>query len=336
MKNKFVNIRRAITTNFFNFCVGSLVCLAATVSTAEMPSQTILISQKRTPGFNSFANVAMKNGPIRADAKSVQLQVDMKSMGELFDEQALIRFPDRGFYRERRDFRNPTISVEVNYDNHPTTSLKIALKKGEDIDQTLPLSGFVKSFNFLLAGESDYFKCFNSETCVKEETRTEKIFPNNDRSVEIKLFEEIVACEENQIVIERKISDSKRQKVRINNPVVLSVLGISQSQLEGFGDAATSPTDFAGFSEVLNKFPDGDPQREAHVFRDFGGIKIKVDTQPFFTCHYRTHAEGTTSLVNRLGRHCPSLDGYFYSHATLGSDTGYFKDYFFKSCRNLD
>jgi hypothetical protein len=318
--------------NLIKIVIIATISLFAFVSFAQA-GPTIVISKKLNPGASrAFTNISMIDGPLRADAKTVNLKIDMNSLSELIEAEKLIRLPEsNGFYRERRGFRNLKLMGTVNYDDHATDTITIPLQEGQDINHALSLSGFVTSFSFQINGESDYFKCFNPETCVKDNATTGTLFAFHDKTSQIKLYDEIIDCDDNQLIIERRISDARRQKARIENPEIERFLNIGGSDLEGVGDAADSSDQFAGFASVINQYT------AAHIFRDHGGVKVKVDTEPYYTCNYASLGEGFGhSIANKRGQPCPFLSGYRFVSASAGLDSGFSKDYFFKSCRKLD
>jgi hypothetical protein len=164
-------------------------------------------------------------------------------------------------------------------------------------------------------------------------------------------WREIYGCEGSEAIVEAFTENPSQQRFTIKNPGIRSYLGLDYlslrfnvvSQDSGNGDPEHSGTSFRGFTAVARSFLRGSveigPKDIVHVFPEHGGLKVVVESEPFYWCNYDLNygdSSGMTNMVaSPIGVSCPNLEpSYSFRDASGGVDSKTSKNWFFQKCQN--
>jgi hypothetical protein len=287
------------------------------------------------------ATLSLEGGPARADAPEIGFRADTTALQALATRRAAPNIIDRqsAYYRESRGFRKPEIILTLNHETAPASVHVFSLADDADLSTTLPVVDFLKNFDIKLRGRQDIYKCFDTATCVLESSIVATAHVLFDATVRVEDFEPIVSCGRREIVIERRLATPTVQRVKIRNDGLRRYLGLD-SVVTGRGDPALNAAEFSGFAAGIAFFGEGgSAYREAHVFREYGGMKLKVDTLPHYFCHYTrvvSYPDHRT-LAAQIGQSCQHLsaDRWYVTGSSGGSDHPFSRDWFVPNCVDL-
>lgn len=309
-------------------------------------SQTILAAGLPTLKFTGAtdpkaAQVKLENGPLRADQKEVGIHVEMKSIAKVIEQfNKTERVSNNGeFYTEARGIKEVKLLLTFYFADGKSTQLDLPLDQSLDFDHVVKLDKIISSVSMTIAADKNLFKCFDPNSCVP--AGISRRIPNLLGEVRVQTFDSILSCDGDQALIETKIGFTGTQRVTLKDKSISDYLQMKNIQ-EGKGAPATTGEEFLGFASTVEHygfyFTEGaEAYRTAHVFIEDSGLKIRVETKPYFKCKYRSNESFYVS-ANPLGDFCrpPSHSGgYSYMEAYPGVNQAYSKDFFFHGCREL-
>ena len=150
------------------------------------------------------------------------------------------------------------------------------------------------------------------------------------------MYDPLLSCENRSVVIEQKIANPRIQRALIRDRGVLDYLEISDSP-----EGSASQVDTAGFSISVGKYAGANESfRDAYIFQEFDGLKILVETLPFYWCHYSrlSSVAEEMSVPTKRGERCANFshDNWSVSGSSPGADYSYSRNWFFRDCHRLN
>lgn len=140
----------------------------------------------------------------------------------------------------------------------------------------------------------------------------------------------VFTCENNEAVVKQHATDHTRYQLTLKNNDINMYLGLGYlATPEGNGAPVTDDEAFVGFSAVVARFnyrnPMSPPSRIAHVFPDYGGLKVLVESEAHQYCEYNYNYgdnSGLTYTISAPLGHCPDLrPSYDLRNSRFGSNT---------------
>ena len=124
--------------------------------------------------------------------------------------------------------------------------------------------------------------------------------------------------------VSNKVSRLDQYQLQINDRNAASYLGFNRLDA-GQGNPASRANEFVGFSQKL------DAVRTAHVFPEAGGLKVKLDSKPFYFCVYtRVVSYPDTRYVKTpIGAPCTGAGDRETVSSSRGNDQASSIDWFF-------
>lgn len=152
----------------------------------------------------------------------------------------------------------------------------------------------------------------------------------------------IFACEGDEALVNQYKDDPAHFQLAIKNNDINMYLQLGYlARPEGRGLPMRGGSTFTGFNSVISHFtsekPASVPFITAHILPQSGGLKIVVDTQPHYYCHYQPlfgDSSGSThTIVAQPGKSCPNLgSSYEFRNASAGLNVRTSKNWFFQNC----
>lgn len=164
-------------------------------------------------------------------------------------------------------------------------------------------------------------------------------------------FRSILSCDAGAVVIQVDSKAPTQHRALILDRKIATYLDLTGNlslrvngnpAVYGNGDPAVDGSSWKGFSgNVGGKYylgPEVLPSvAPAHVFREFSGIKILIENQPYFKCHYRSTFGGEYVIHQATGHDFPvEYNQAQFSRTSPGQDTLEKKDWFLRRCVSID
>jgi hypothetical protein len=165
---------------------------------------------------------------------------------------------------------------------------------------------------------------------------------DNQNSAE---FATIFRCENDEAIINKHTNEPGSYQLVIKNNDINMYLALGYSaNPEGQGQPSDDDGRFVGFTHVATFAAierDSPSFRTAHIFPEYGGLKVLVETAAHFCCLYQPlfgDVSGSPHcVVFPSGFTCPNL---YPSYALLGTGAGVdhvtWKDWFFQNCHDVN
>jgi hypothetical protein len=169
-----------------------------------------------------------------------------------------------------------------------------------------------------MEGSAEQFHCEMPGVNCESKGVTRLILRGTVGESGIRIYNLVGTADQGSVVVESKISNPGRFRLKILNSEAARKLGFSELN---FGEGAPASIDapFVGFSQAL--YPER--FRKVHVFPDFGGLKVKVETKPHYFCEqtiYRSYPD-TIVQPRALGERC-DFSSTFPTHSVVSSRPG--------------
>lgn len=291
-----------------------------------------------SPNFS----VLLRNGPLRADAKKLYMQIEPSLLQKFLQKQSQPYISDAfsAYYVERRGLRDAKLIIEVAYADGSKKEFPIVLTTTPQSKYQFELKSQVKNLTWKLYGVQDYFKCFSPDVCTFVESKASTDHISKDESVKVQEFDPILLCADRAVSVEKKIGQPDVQRIVFAESTHANFLETSLNVV-GRGQAAHDADSFVGFEAPVRTYQNStEAFRTAHVFPESGGLKVKVDTKPFFLCSYQySYGDNSGHLFydeampgKSCERHHRDNTGTFLAGTARGVEESYSKEWFFPHC----
>ena len=245
------------------------------------------------------------------------------------------------YWFQYKNFKPASLEVSFVHLDRSTEDRKYVRNKAnienfEGYAQVLKVPGPLEGVTTFIEGTAEQFRCASLNTDCVAIGSTNLILRANSSEQSIRIYNVVGTADDGNVTIENKISNPGKFRLSITNQDAARKLNFSKLEF-GNGAAVTPETPFVGFSQKLNPHE----FREVHVYPDFGGLTVRVETRPHYFCvqtTYRSYPDTITKAV-ALGEPCQFASTGF-THSTItshpGQDVFSQNDWHFKDLRLTD
>jgi hypothetical protein len=336
-----MNVERRFLKSSVIFCAFKRLVLGGLVSSSVCLQNAMANQKSGIPLFEFKAGesgeklaLGFKGSPFREDVKQFRFRFEEKEISTLFSQISKVSRIDKGeYYFELRGVKSAALKIDQAYERGVSIA-QFPLSIGETLDELVSLNTRASNVSAYVEYEKERYKCFSADVCAFDGLETLNTFRVRS-NVDVILYDTIGTVYGGEATLQRRISDPKQVLVEVHLQSAIDRLG--RSKFLGQVNSLGSLKDFQGFSQTLETYGNGRAMKVAHVFPAYGGLKISVETAPFYYCNYTRVVSypDNFSIPTPLGESCVFPGGYdggaYVTGSSPGSDFPSVQDWLFQN-----
>ena len=313
--------------------------LGAAISTSGVAIDVPVLRVHQDSESEERLRVSKQSGDLRSDSEDITIELEqvVERALERQGQRQSYGSPEEEFYREREEFRSPTILLTFNEYLPSEFTVEVPIEGSGAYHAAV--GAVFRTVNVSLTGEVDVYKCFDAETCAYSGTERVRIKLKSDPSMDVEEFQSILICGNDgvdQIDVQSNIIDPSLQKVQLLDDGIVRHLGVARWWTSNSRDDVENGASFERSRNAMDEVG----VRYVETFRDYGGLKVQRVIEPHKFCNYTIFTSYPTSFrsISPLHGGCsaPAFGtNYRFEGVQPGRDVRQVSEWFFASCREV-